>query len=308
MARVLKTLDRITPTNLPVLVVGESGTGKELIARAIHFNSPRSAQPFVSENCAAIPATLFESELFGYVHGAFTGADQDREGLIELASGGTLFLDEIGDLDLSLQKKLLRVLQEGEIRRLGDKRVRKVDLRVVSATNRNLEQLIHEKRFREDLYFRLCGVAVHLPPLRARTEDIPPLVDHFIQRIAAEEHGPAKRVDSGALRLLMDHRWPGNVRELENELRRAWHLAESVITADDLSPAVGAARGELVDPGGSRLSLREVVDRLERRTIEDALQEFGGNKSRVARALGLSRVGLRKKMLRLGLIDPEPTA
>jgi len=305
MARVLKTLDRITPTNLPVLVVGESGTGKELIARAIHFNSPRSGQPFVSENCAAIPPTLFESELFGYVQGAFTGADQDREGLIELASGGTLFLDEIGDLDFSLQKKLLRVLQEGEIRRLGDKQVRKVDVRVVSATNRNLEQLIHEKRFREDLYFRLCGVAIHLPPLRARTEDIPPLVDHFIRRIAAEETGPTKRVDSGALRMLMGHRWPGNVRELENELRRAWHLAGSVITPEDLSPAVGTGQGESIDRDGSRIPLREAVDRLERQMIEVALQEFGGNKSKVARELGLSRVGLRKKMVRLGLIDSE---
>ncbi|MBN2490613.1 MAG: sigma 54-interacting transcriptional regulator [Planctomycetes bacterium] len=302
MAGLLKTLDRITPTNLPVLIVGESGTGKELIARAIHFNSPRAGRPFVSENCAAIPATLFESELFGHVPGAFTGADREREGLIELADGGTLFLDEIGDLDPGLQKKLLRVLQEGEIRRLGDQRVRKVDVRIVSATNRNLERLIRERRFREDLYYRLCAVTVQVPPLRERTEDIPALVDHFLARLAATEGGGAARqVDAGALRTLMAHDWPGNVRELENELRRAWHLAETMITRDVLSRAVLEGRERFPEDGEGLPRLRELVDRIERRLIQQALQLHGGNKSRAAEALGLSRVGLRKKMARLGL-------
>jgi serine/threonine-protein kinase PknK len=303
MAAVLKTVDRITPTGLPVLIVGESGTGKELIARAIHFNSPRAGRPFVSENCAAIPATLFESELFGYVRGAFTGADRDREGLIELADGGTLFLDEIGDLDLGLQKKLLRVLQEGEVRRLGEQRIRKVDVRIVSATNRNLERLIRERKFREDLYYRLCAVTVQVPPLRERTEDIPLLVEHFLAHLAETEGGAEKQIDAGALRVLMAHDWPGNVRELANELRRAWHLTEAMITRDALSRAVLEGHERRLEEGEALPRLRDVVDRVERRLIQEAMQVHGGNKSRVADALGLSRVGLRKKMVRLGLQD-----
>lgn len=310
MARILKILDRITATDLPVLVEGDSGTGKELIARAIHFNGPRSSRPFISENCAAIPAGLFESELFGYVRGAFTGADQDREGLIELAHEGTLFLDEVGDLDLDMQKKLLRVLQEGEVRRVGDKKVRKVDVRIVSATNQNLERMIRERKFRQDFYYRLCGVSLRMPPLRERAEDIPLLVDHFLKAFARNEEGPgrdipARDIDAGALKALTAYAWPGNVRELENELHKAWHLTEGTITVEDLSPAVQKGGGGILVEEDRQRPLREVVDRVERQLLREALDRFKGNKSRVARALGLSRVGLRKKMARLGLMGPE---
>jgi len=306
MARILKTLDRITATDLPVLIEGDSGTGKELIARAIHFNGPRSSKPFISENCAAIPAGLFESELFGYVQGAFTGADRNREGLIELAHEGTLFLDEVGDLDLDMQKKLLRVLQEGEVRRVGDKKVRKVDVRVVSATNQNLERMIRERKFRQDFYYRLCGVSLRMPPLRERAEDIPLLVDHFMKAIARSEgEGQSRDIDAGALKAMTAYGWPGNVRELENELQKAWHLTETTITVEDLSPAVQKGGGGILEEEDRQRPLREVVDRVERQLLREALDRFKGNKSRVARALGLSRVGLRKKMARLGLMGTE---
>ncbi len=300
MTRVLNTLDRITPTDLAVLIEGESGTGKELIARAIHFNGPRAERAFVSENCAAIPATLFESQLFGYVRGAFTGAEEDREGLLELADGGTLFLDEIGELDPLLQRKLLRVLQEGEVRRLGDSVVRRVDVRVVSATNRELLQLVSERTFREDLYYRLCGIRITLPPLRERLEDVPELVAHFLARLGKGQ-GERKRVEPEALAILGRYAWPGNVRQLENELRRAWHLADDTIGVDTLSRVVSDAEVATEQAAAPIGPLREAVDQLERRAIEAALARFSGNKSRAAEALGLSRVGLRKKIARLGI-------
>ena len=307
----LSLVDKVTESAVPVLIEGESGTGKELVARAIHHNGARSGRPFVVENCAAVPDALIENELFGHERGAFTGADRAADGLFERADGGTLFLDEVGDMSPEMQKKLLRVLQEGEVRRVGGKTVRKVDVRVLCATNRDLARMVKEGRFREDLFYRLCVVRVRIPPLRERREDIPLLAVHFLDRIAAEAKGEAPRLEAEALDALTLYGWPGNVRELENEIRRAATLAGGVITRDVLSPHVreapegggpvaagGEAAGGEEGPGGN---LKEAVEALERRLLRSALAEHGGNRTRTAGALGLSRLGLRKKMTRYGI-------
>ncbi len=313
MRTLLALVDRVTESAVPVLVEGESGTGKELVARAIHQNGARSHRPFVVENCAAVPDPLIENELFGHERGAFTGADRASEGLFERADGGTLFLDEVGDMSPEMQKKLLRVLQEGEVRRVGGHAVRKVDVRVLCATNRDLVRLVKEGRFREDLFYRLCVVRVRIPPLRERREDIPLLAVHFLDRIAAEAGGAAPRLEADALDALADYGWPGNVRELENEIRRAATLSGGVITREVLSAHVresregpaaagGPAGGEAPGAGGAAgRPLREAVEELERVLLRAALGEAGGNKTRAARALGLSRLGLRKKMSRYGI-------
>ena len=236
MLELFRLLDRLTDTALPVVIQGESGTGKELVARAIHFNGPRRDRPFVSENCAAIPETLLESTLFGYVRGAFTGADHDTRGLFEVADGGTLFLDEVGEMSPAMQGKLLRVLQEGEFRRVGGERTRKVDVRIVAATNRDLARMVEEGKFRQDLYFRLNVARILLPPLRERREDIPLIVEHLLAKHAANAATPAKPLDPAALARLVAYRWPGNVRELENEITRADALSGERITVADLSP------------------------------------------------------------------------
>src|SRR6476620_2427933 len=216
MLELFRLLDRVTDTALPVVIYGESGTGKELVARAIHHNGPRRQRAFVSESCAAIPETLLEAALFGHVRGAFTGAQGERRGLFEIAHGGTLFLDEVGEMPASMQVKLLRVLQQGEFRRVGGEKTIKVDVRVLVASNRDLSRLVEEGRFREDLFYRLNVVRVALPPLRERREDIPLLVEHFLAKHAQAAGKPAKRVARAALTKLLGHRWPGNVRELEN--------------------------------------------------------------------------------------------
>ncbi len=305
MQQVFLLLDRITDSEVPVLIQGESGTGKELVARAIHFNGPRKDRRFVSENCAAIPETLLESELFGHVRGSFTGAVVDKKGLFEVASCGTLFLDEIGDMPVEMQKKLLRALQEGEIRRVGGKDMIKVDVRIISASNKDLRQLLEEKRFREDLYYRLNVLTVNLPPLRDRREDIPLLVEHFLGVLAAETHTPPKRLDPRALNLVMNHSWPGNVRELENEVRRAVALSGDVIRPDELSPE---ARGESRRDAAQRYLerplkdlVKEASDEVERSAILAVLQHTSWNKQSAAQILGISRPTLDAKMDALGL-------
>ncbi len=250
MLELLRLLDRAADTVLPVVIHGESGTGKELVARALHDNGPRRGGPFVAVNCGAMPETLLESELFGHVRGAFTGADRDRPGLFEVASGGTLLLDEIADTSLAMQSKLLRVLQEGEIRRVGDSRTRPVDVRIVAATNRPLEQLVASGELREDLFYRLSVIRVDVPPLRERLEDLPALAEHILVRVAGD--GETPRLTRAALARLAAHDWPGNVRELENEMARAAALAGEVIDVADLSPRIASATPSAPDSGAGR--------------------------------------------------------
>ncbi|MBX3275820.1 MAG: sigma 54-interacting transcriptional regulator, partial [Sandaracinaceae bacterium] len=293
MRRVLSLVERVAPSDAPVLVCGESGTGKELVARAIHAASARREGPWVGENCSAIPETLLESTLFGHVRGAFTGADRARRGLFEIADGGTLFLDEIGEMSEAMQAKLLRVLQDGELRPIGGETTRKVDVRLVAATHRDLLALVEEGRFRRDLYYRIAVVSIELPPLRERPEDIPALVQELLARHAG---GRSLRVEPAAMRALRAYRWPGNVRELENELRRALVLAEDVI---DVSHLTAAAPGEPDAEPRDELDLKGRVAALERRLIRRALDECGGNQTRAAARLGVSRFGLQKMIKRL---------
>ncbi|MDH5671790.1 MAG: sigma 54-interacting transcriptional regulator [Myxococcales bacterium] len=294
MGEVLALVRKVASSELPVLIRGESGTGKELIAQAVHRLGARSAGPFISENCGAIPETLLESALFGHVRGAFTGADRRRQGLFEVADGGTLFLDEIGEMSPSMQARLLRVLQNGEVRPVGGERAHKVDVRVIAATHRDLEAMVSDGSFREDLYYRLSVVPVMLPPLRERRPDIAPLIRHFLSL-----HSPDQplRMAPRALSALTQHPWPGNVRQLENEMRRAVVLCDGLIDLEHLSSALLDAGVEPADP----LDLKAQVDQLERRLIREALQASAGNQTRAARMLGVSRYGLQKMIKRLGL-------
>lgn len=296
MVELFRLLDRVTETALPVVIYGESGTGKELVARAIHHNGPRRKAAFVSESCAAIPETLLEAALFGHVRGAFTGAQGERRGLFEIADGGTLFLDEVGEMSPGMQVRLLRVLQEGEFRRVGGEKLLKVDVRVLVASNQDLARMVEEGRFREDLFYRLNVVRVGLPPLRERAADIPLLVEHFLSR-RADGRGITRR----ALDRLARFRWPGNVRQLENELARAASLSEGTIDLADLSPQVQSGLEEAVTEGPEPLDLHGRVEHLERGLVEEALSRAAGNQSQAARLLGLSRFGLQKKMTRYGI-------
>ena len=290
MVRVYQLVTQIAPTPTTVLITGESGTGKELIARAIHHKSERAAQPFVAVNVAAIPETLIESELFGHEKGAFTGAHARRLGRFELAQGGTVFLDEIGSLRLDLQTKLLRVLQEREIERVGGQRPVPVDVRVLAATNVNLKAAVRARTFREDLYYRLNVVPVHVPPLRERREDIPYLVEHFVRKAARECNRDVRSVSAGALEVLSRYDWPGNVRELENVIHRAVVLASSPVLhlpdvpLDVAMPEMGARLTE--DDG---VPLREACDRFERQYVLRVLERVQWNVSRAARLLGVHR-------------------
>ncbi|MFH1130875.1 MAG: sigma 54-interacting transcriptional regulator, partial [Pseudomonadota bacterium] len=256
MLELFHLLDRVTDTNLSVVLRGESGTGKELVARAIHYNGPRSGKPFVGENCSAIPETLLESVLFGHVRGAFTGADRDRRGLFEVADGGTLFLDEVGEMSPAMQTKLLRVLQDGEFRPVGGEKARRCDVRIIAASNKDLLRLVEKEKFREDLYFRLNVVSVEIPCLRNRREDIPLLTEHFLKKYSSER---SRTISKPAMALLMGYSWPGNVRELENEMMRVVALAEDVIGPEDLSPNINA---------GSPLMLRDQDDMRLRPRVE----------------------------------------
>lgn len=296
MRALLRLVDRVTASDVPVLLVGESGTGKELIARAVHSNGPRARRPFVTENCASVPETLLESTLFGHVRGAFTGASSTRAGLFDVADGGTLLLDEIGEMSLAMQAKLLRVLQEGEVRAVGGERVRKVDVRVIGATHRDLSAMVGAGAFREDLLYRLNVITLRIPPLRERQEDIPLLVDHFVRKHAVDR---SVRVTRAAMAKITRFPWPGNVRQLENEIRRALVLGDGAIDVTELSADVvrgtpGAARGHGLD-------LRSRVNALEAEMVIEALTRTHGNQTRAAQLLGLSRFGLQKMMKRLSV-------
>jgi transcriptional regulator with GAF, ATPase, and Fis domain len=311
MHGIFQQLDRIIDSELPVLVQGESGTGKELIARAIHFNGPRAARAFVTENCAALPDTLLESELFGHARGAFTGAHRKKNGLLEQADGGTLFLDEIGDMSVEMQKKLLRVLQEGEFRPVGSDQRVKVDVRLLAASNRNLEDLVREGSFREDLFYRVNVLSVRTPSLRERRDDIPLLAEHLLARAAREAGRPAPTLDPDTLAALLAYDWPGNVRELENEMRRLVVLATGVALPEHLSTAVlerrslrGPVPGDSPVSGaatGAKGDIRAAVADLEKRSIEVALARARGNKSKAASDLGISRFALQRKLDKYGL-------
>jgi len=296
MQEVLEFAARVAPLDTTVLVQGESGTGKEFIVRLIHDESPRASGPFVSVNCAALTETLLESELFGHVRGAFTGAVRDKPGLFEVAANGTLFLDEIGEVAPSVQAKLLRALQEREIRRVGGERNFKVNVRVVAATNRNLRDAVAAGTFREDLFFRLGAFVISVPPLRDRREDIPPMVRDFVARMAARMRKDVRTVSADAMTALMNYEWPGNVRELEHAIERAVILAQgTTIRRRELPPEV--TQKPRLRGGGSSLDLREQ----ERVMIEQALERFRGNRRQAAEALKISPVTLWRKIKQYGL-------
>jgi transcriptional regulator with GAF, ATPase, and Fis domain len=304
IVEVLSLLDKVVESDVPILVQGESGTGKELVARAIHRNSPRRDKPFVSENCSAIPATLLESELFGYRKGAFTGADQNKIGLFELAHTGTLFLDEIGEMSLEMQKKLLRALQEGEIRPVGGKETIHVDVRVISASNKMLKQLVQDGKFRDDLYYRVNVITVSMPPLRERREDVPMLVDHFLAKVARESGKPKREITEEAVFRLTNREWRGNIRELENTIRKAVALSDGRIDAAAIEDQGALGLGDSRSIGAGK-PLREIVrqatERVEREAILQALQRSNWKKTRAAEMLGVSRPTLDAKIEAYGI-------
>lgn len=318
MREVYKTIGKVAPSDMTVLIQGESGTGKELIARAIHYNSPRLVKPFIAMNCAAIPKELLESELFGHEKGAFTGATERKPGKFEQANGGTIFLDEIGDMPLDLQAKILRVLQEREITRTGGTQNIQVNVRIVAATNQDLQQLVQQRLFREDLYYRLNVVPINLLPLRERREDILLLVDHFLQKTCAELDIPMKKIDQPALDRIASNSWPGNVRELENVIKRAVILSSDLLLTIDDFPVLtsgGKATDEGVDVSLEALVDRKlrasfvnvekldsgdlynmVIEQVERPLISFLLEKTRWNQVRAANILGINRNTLRKKI------------
>jgi len=292
---VYKLIAQVAKSNATVLIRGESGTGKELVANAIHYNSTRANKALIKVNCAALPETVLESELFGHEKGAFTGAIAERKGRFELATGGTIFLDEVGDLPPMVQIRLLRVLQEREFERVGATTTTKVDVRVIAATNRNLEDLISEERFREDLYYRLNVFPIYVPPLRERKTDIPLLADYFIERYARANNKRIQRICTHALDMLMSYHWPGNVRELENTIERAVVVSnEGVVYGYHLPPSLQTSSYTGTIPFGT---LQGEVDNLERDLIMDALKTTRGNMAEAARILKTSErvIGLRVK-------------
>jgi len=319
MARLFQLLETVASTSSTILISGETGTGKEVVARAIHHNSPRRQQRFVALNCSAIPETLLEAELFGHVRGAFTGAVGTRQGRLEQAHKGTLFLDEVGTMSAALQMKLLRVLQEREFERIGDSHTIKVDVRVIAATNSDLARMVAAGTFREDLFYRLNVIPVELPPLRDRKEDIPLLVQHFLERLAQESAKPAKPTERGAkamtertitvsqeaMRKLMAFHWPGNVRQLENAVERAvaFSAGRSQIDVGDLPAEVQQAQEAVAQPTvalpDEGLDLDEFISNVERELIQRSLERTGGNKGQAAKLLNLKRTTLVEKLKRL---------
>jgi transcriptional regulator with GAF, ATPase, and Fis domain len=290
MEEVIRRAELVAETKSTVLITGETGTGKELVARAIHDRSAQRAMPLIKVNCAAIPETLLESELFGHVRGAFTGATTSKKGKFALADGGSIFLDEIGTMSLTLQSKLLRVLQEREFEPLGAERTERVDLRVIAATNRDLRQMVADGKFQEDLFYRLNVIPIEIPPLRERRDDIPALVDHFVRKHAQRTGRRVERIDEGVLAGLQQYDWPGNVRELENTIERAVVLSTgSSITARAVS-VLGATAPQ---PGGlPSLKLRQNIEWVERETIRRALETSGGVKKDAAELMGISQRAL----------------
>jgi two-component system response regulator HupR/HoxA len=305
MERVFEVMEKVAETDATLLITGETGTGKDLVARAVHYAGTRKDRRFVAQNCAALPDTLLESELFGHKRGAFTGAHADKLGLFEVADAGTIFLDEIAETQPGMQVRLLRVSQDGEIRPLGSSETRKVDVRIIAATNRDLRKDVEEGRFREDLYYRLRVVEVHLPPLRERRSDIPLLAHHFLDFSNRKMARKLKGFTNAAMDCLVANGWSGNVRELENEIERTVALAgdAETITAEMLSEAVREATpvaDPLLDVMARERGLNDAVDALKRRMILDAIQDTG-SKTRAAEKLGIPRQSLQKMMKRLGL-------
>jgi Nif-specific regulatory protein len=303
MKALLAQLEKVIDTRATVCIAGETGTGKELIASAIHYKSGRADKMFVAQNCAALPENLLESELFGHKRGAFTSADADKKGLFEIADGGTLFLDEMGEMPLSLQAKLLRVLQEGTIRPVGATSEKQVDVRIICATHRDLAAEVEKGRFRQDLYYRLMVFPLQLPPLRERREDIPALAAHFLKRYVEEYRIDVPGFTQEALDALAGYAWPGNIRELENEVQRLVIQAESGhwIEVTDLSPRLRRVEGTVARVAPKKGTLKEMMDQVERWLLQEALREHGGNKTRTAGTLGITREGLHKKLAKFGL-------
>ena len=300
MQEVFDTLRQVAPTRATVLVEGESGTGKELVARAIHHLSPRAQGPFVPVHCAALSKTLLESELFGHEKGAYTGATERRQGRFEMADGGTLFLDEIGEIDPAVQVKILRVLEEHKFERVGGSELIEVDVRMLAATNRDLKKMVAEGAFREDLFYRLYVVNVHLPPLRERGSDIPMLAQHFLQEFATENKKNVTGLTPDALDLLTAYRWPGNVRELRNVMERMVVLARSEkLTVRDLPANIRELAGG--KPGGGALAGNLTIEAAEKQLIIQALKQHDGNRTLAAKQLGLSRRTLHRKLNEYGL-------
>jgi Nif-specific regulatory protein len=303
MRAVLDQLAKVVDTRVTVLVEGETGVGKELIAAALHYGSRRRAQLFVTQNCAAIPEHLLESELFGHRRGSFTGAHEDKKGLFEIADGGTLFLDEVTELHASLQSKLLRVLQEGEIRPVGATQERRVNVRIVAATNRDLRKAVTDGTFREDLYYRLEAFPIRVPPLRERREDIRPIAEHWLARYRVELGKMVAGFSQPAVDLLEAYDWPGNVRELQNEVQRLVIQSEGgeFVTPAMLSPRVRRIEGVLDRVRPTKGTLKEMLDQLERWLLIEALGEHDNNKTATAKTLGITREGLHKKLRSFGL-------
>jgi DNA-binding NtrC family response regulator len=314
MAELYQIMAKVIDSEVPVLVTGESGTGKEVIANALHANGSRKDKAFVVQNCSAFNENLLESELFGHVRGAFTGAVRDKQGLFEVADGGTIFLDELGEMSPALQVKLLRVLQDGTFMPVGGTKQKHVDVRIIAATNRNLEEMVQRGTFREDLFYRLNVVNIRLPSLREREGDVPLLVEHFLKKMAERSGRASKRINEGAMVALERYHWPGNIRQLENELQRAVVMSgkEELIDLACLSPALNevAAKGgssrssvppEVALPEGGEERLKDVLDAVERDMIKRALDQSGGNKSEAARKLGISRSNLIAKAQSFGI-------
>jgi DNA-binding NtrC family response regulator len=292
MQHIYKMTEKVSKHEYPVLILGESGTGKELVARSVHFSGPRKDRPFAPVDCSALVPTLIESELFGYVKGAFTGAFQAKQGLLEAAYGGTLFLDEIGDMPVDLQAKLLRALQEREVRPVGSTERRQINVRIIAATNRDLESAVHTGTFRQDLYFRLNVVQMNLPALRDRKSDIPLLVASFLEKFSAM-HGSTRKISNEAMMRLMSYDWPGNVRELENAIERAVALGSGPVVQDvDLPPAVRYSASERLPKRNEIVPLEE----LERRAIMNTLRETSGDRVGAARMLGIGRTTLYRRL------------
>ncbi len=308
MQELYSILDKVSSSEATVLIQGENGTGKELIARSVHFNSPRKAANFVTVNCSALTETLLDSELFGHVKGSFTGAIKDKKGLFEMAHNGTLFLDEVGDMSLAMQVKLLRVLQQGTLTPVGGTEERKVDVRVIAATNRDLKRMIEEGGFREDLYYRINVINIQVPCLRDRREDIPVLVDHFLLKNCKEKEIPLKALTSRTMEKIFDYHWPGNIRQLENEIERLVVLSgtETKIGPELLSQPIrdavagagGGGKGVNVKFAGK---LKDAMEELEKSMIKEGLRRTKWNKSKLAKELGISRAGLIMKVEKYGL-------
>jgi transcriptional regulator with PAS, ATPase and Fis domain len=298
MKKIFEKILKVAPTDSTVLISGESGTGKELVARAIHANSNRKEREFVAVDCSSLVETLLESELFGHVKGSFTGAHQTKHGLFELANHGTFFFDEISNLTLNIQAKLLRVIQEREFMKVGDQKKIKLDIRIISASNKNLVKSIHSGDFREDLYYRLSVVPIHLPPLRNRVEDIPPLIEHFLNKFSKKIKRSVPEVSNEAMEVLKEYPWPGNVRELEHTVERILILEDTdVIRVRDLPSFISQRQGEIQMLPEEPLSLKE----LEKKYIRFILQRTKGKKTQAANILGINRKTLGMKIKKYGL-------